>query len=85
MPPTVDLAEITERYKRARERYMVLSECLTMTEATKRRFSKNEAAQVPKEGYEKPFDEEQRRVEVLQEMLRELRQEIETTGKVLGM
>lgn len=85
MPPTVDLAEITERYKRARERYMVLSECLTMSEATKRRFSKNEAAQVPKEGYEKPFDEEQRRVEVLQEMLRELRQEIETCGRVLGM
>ena len=85
MSPTVDLAAVTERYKRARERYMVLSECLTMTEATKRRFSRNEAAQVPKEGYEKPFDEEQRRVEVLQEMLRELRLEIETSGRVLGM
>ena len=85
MAATVDLAEITERYKRARERYMVLSECLTITEATKRRFSRNEAAQVPKEGYEKPFDEEQRRVEVLQEMLRELRLEIETSGRVLGM
>lgn len=85
MAPAVDLAEITERWKRARERYMVLSECLTMTEATKRRFSRNEAAQVPKEGYEKPFDEEQRRVEVLQDMLRELRLEIETSGRVLGM
>ena len=85
MSPTVDLAAVTERYKRARERYMVLSECLTITEATKRRFSRNEAAQVPKEGYEKPFDEEQRRVEVLQEMLRELRLEIETSGRVLGM
>lgn len=81
----MDLAAVTERWKRARERYMVLSECLTMTEATKRRFSRNEAAQVPKEGYEKPFDEEQRRVEVLQEMLRELRLEIETSGRVLGM
>ena len=85
MSPTVDLAAVTERYKRARERYMVLSECLTITEATKRRFSRNEAAQVPKEGYEKPFDEEQRRVEVLQDMLRELRLEIETSGRVLGM
>lgn len=57
-----------------RERYEVLSECLVMVEAQARRFSKNEAMASPKLGYEKAWDEEQRKARVLREMILEERQ-----------
>lgn len=85
MARKIDPAEAPDLYRRARDRYMVLGECLTMVEATRRRFSRNEAAQVAKEGYEKAFDEEQHRLEVLQDLLKETREVYEACGRVLGM
>lgn len=85
MTRKIDPADAPERYRKARERYMVLGECLTMAEAFRRRFSRNEAAQVAKPGYEKAFDEEMKRVQVLQEILRETREEYEACGRALGM
>jgi hypothetical protein len=78
-------ADLMAQYKRARERHMVLSECLLMVEAVRRRFSRNEAAMVPKEGYELAFDGEQRRLEVLQELLREERAVIVRCMRKLNM
>lgn len=55
------------------ERYRVLSECLVLMEAQLRMMSRNEANQLPKEGYERPFAEIQQNLYVLRAMLREAR------------
>lgn len=55
------------------ERYTVLSECLVLMEAQKRAFSRNEAAQEAKTGYERPYAEADKRCRVVREMLREIR------------
>lgn len=82
MPQTPE--EIQERYWRAKKRHAVLGECLVMVEALKRRFSSNEASQVPKEGYEKAFYGEAERLEVIREMMLEYRTQMERDYKTLG-
>lgn len=56
-----------------KERYRVLSECMVLMEAQLRMMSKNQSCQVPKDGYERPFEELQQNLYVLREMLREVR------------
>lgn len=55
------------------ERYRALSVCVVLMEAQLRSFSRNEAMQMPKEGYERPFEETRQTLCVLREMLREVR------------
>lgn len=55
------------------EKYRVLRECLVLMEAQKRMFSRNEACQIAKEGYEKAFEEIEQNICVLRGMLREIR------------
>lgn len=55
------------------ERYRALSVCVVLMEAKLRAFSRNEAMQMPKEGYERPFEETRQTLCVLREMLREVR------------
>lgn len=55
------------------EQYQVLSECLVMAEAMARRFSKNEAMTSPKPGYEKAWEEEKRKADILRGMIKEVR------------
>lgn len=55
------------------ERYNVLAKCLTLLEALRRSYSRNEASQVAKDGYERPFEELTQECCVLREMLREIR------------
>ena len=55
------------------ERYRALSVCVVLMEAQLRAFSRNEAMQMPKEGYERPFEETRQTLCVLREMLREVR------------
>lgn len=70
----LDAAE-RARMEDVRRRYTVLSECLTIIMALQRRVSKNEANMEPKEGYERVFDEDRKRADVLRSMMRELRDE----------
>lgn len=56
-----------------KERYRVLSECVVLMEAQLRMMSKNQARQVPKDGFERAFEELQQNLYVLREMLREVR------------
>lgn len=56
-----------------KERYRVLSECVILMEAQLRMMSKNQASQVPKDGYERAFEETSNNLCVLRAMLREVR------------
>lgn len=76
--------EIRDRYWRAKKRHAVLGEYLVLVEALKRRFSSNEASQVPKEGYEKAFYGEAERLDVIREMMLEYRDQMEKDYKTLG-
>jgi hypothetical protein len=84
MPKKQTDPAITEReLERQKARYTVISECVTLSEAWVRRYSKNEAAQVAKEGYEKPFQEELRRKQILQDILREIGEKIDDCRRAL--
>lgn len=76
--------EKRKEFEKARERHKVLGECLTMTEAMKRRFSRNEAAQTAKDGYELAFAEENFRLGVLREMMLEQREIIDSCLREMG-
>ena len=56
------------------EKYEVLSECLTQVEAMVRRFSRNQAMISPRPGYEAAWAEEKKKQQVLQNMMREIRE-----------
>lgn len=71
--PWPERAEASYRYLQAKWRYMVLGECATLLEASRRRMSVNEASQSPKDGYETAFEKEGERLECLREMMREYR------------
>ena len=79
-----DPAVLERELRRMRERHTVLSECITMAEAYCRRFSRNEAAQVAKEGYEAAFDGELRRKQVLQDILRETSERLDECRRALN-
>lgn len=59
--------------EKEQERFEVLGECLTLVEAQVRLFSNNQAMLSAKKGYEKAWEQEQKKRQVLQEMMRELR------------
>lgn len=59
--------------EKEQERFEVLGECLTLVEAQVRLFSNNQAMLSAKQGYEKAWEQEQKKRQVLQEMMRELR------------
>lgn len=69
--------ELSRAYAEAAKRYSVLGECVTVFEALRRRISRNEANQSAKEGYERAFDEETERLEILRQMMREIRTEMD--------
>lgn len=71
----------TARMEQLRQRYTVLSECLTIILALQRRMSRNEANQEAKPGYEKPFEEEQKRAGVIREIMQEYRDEMSILKK----
>lgn len=56
-----------------RERYEVLGECLTMVEAIQRTFSRNQAMDEARAGYEAAWDEQRKKAQVLREMMIEER------------
>lgn len=56
------------------EQYEVLSECLTQVEAMVRRFSRNQAMISPRPGYEAAWTEEKKKQQVLQSMMRKIRE-----------
>lgn len=84
MPQKPDPIALEREIIRQKERYMVLSECVTLAEAWVRRFSRNEAAQVAKEGYEKAFDEELRRKLVLQDIMRDVSEKIDACRRLMN-
>lgn len=73
--------EETARLAEVRRRYTVLSECLTLMLALQRRMSRNENNLEPKPGYEKAFEEDGKRANVIRSMMQELRDE-ETTLRI---
>lgn len=66
-----------DRHSIARERYLLLAELLTIEEAIKRSFSRNENNVSPKLGYEAAYGAAERKLEVLREMLIEERTRME--------
>lgn len=65
-------------------RYRVLSECLTMVEASQRRFSRNHALASPREGYEQAWAEEKAKADELRKMMQEVRYAEDGAGRDAG-
>lgn len=62
-------------------RYGVLAELLTVVEAQQRRFSRNQANVEAAEGYEKAYDAEHQKADIIREMMREERAKMEGVRK----
>lgn len=67
--------EETERLAEVRKRYTVMSECLTIMLALQRRMSRNGNNIEPKPGYEKPFEEDRKRADVIRSIMQDYRDE----------
>lgn len=65
-------------------RYRVLSECLTMVEASLRRFSKNHALVSARPGYEQAWAEEKAKADELRKMMQEVRYAEDRAGRDAG-
>ncbi len=78
------LARAAAEHAKWAARYRVLGECAVMVEAQKRRFSRNEASQTAKPGYEAAFEQEEANLEVLREMMRECRAESDRALRAIG-
>lgn len=59
--------------EKEQERFEVLGECLTLVEAQVRLFSNNQAMLSAKKGYEKAWEQERHKAEIIRTMMRELR------------
>ena len=73
MPQDAVEAKARAMMESAREKYWTLSECLNIVEATTRNFSRSENGLTPKDGYEKAWEREKRKAEVIRGMMREVR------------
>lgn len=78
-----DIEKLKERCIDNKKRYWALERCLTLTEGLRRMFSRGQNAMTAEKGCDEEFDAMAETVEVLREMLREIRAQIEADAKVL--
>lgn len=78
-----DIEKLKERCIANKKRYWALERCLTLAEGLRRMFSRNQNALTAEKGCDQEFDAMTETVEVLREMLREIRSQVEADAKAL--